>query len=325
MNYRKSGDQQPLHIAFLGCGNITNTHANNAKKADKTVLLSFASRSQQKADDYKAKHKGHKAYGSYDEAMADPSVDVIMINTPPDSHKLLAEQALRSEKHVIVEKPPFFESSTFDLLGPMADEKGLHLLVAENYYYRPMRSQIEEAIASGAIGRPLFIQINATKKQKSKNDWREDKAVTGFGALFEGGIHWANFVNNIGLTVTNVTGYQPIKEVELERSMQVTAETQEGAVINLLYSWEVDTLLFGLRLSRVYGTEGSITFESNGVLTIVRGNKKSIKLPNFSAITGGKPMWQDFIAALKGGHKAAFDWQMAKKDLQFVEAAYATD
>ena len=320
--YRAHTADRPLHIVFLGCGNITNTHTKNARKADNKALLSYASRKLSKAEGYVKKHKGYKAYGSYHEAIIDPDVDVIMINTPPDSHYQLAQQAIEAGKHVIIEKPPFFKSSDFDVLGPLADRSKVQLLIAENYYYRPLREQVERAITSGAIGKPLFVQINATKKQKSKGDWREDKSIAGYGALYEGGIHWANFVNNIGLDVTTVTGYQPIKDIQLERSMQVVAETKQGAVINLLYSWEVDTLLFGLRLSRVYGTEGSITFESNGVLTIIRGNKKSIKLPNISKITGGKPMWQDFLTALKSGKHAAFTWPMAKRDLQYVEQAY---
>jgi len=325
MSYNSIPNDRQLSIVFLGCGNITNTHSKNARKADKKILLSYASRTLSKAEDYVKKHKGHLAFGSYDEAINSAEIDVVMINTPPNSHFKLAQKAINAGKHVIIEKPPFFQASDFDILGPKSDAAGLQLLVAENYYYRPMRAQVAEAIKSGAIGTPLFIQINATKKQKSKGDWREDKSLTGYGALYEGGIHWANFINNIGLDVTTVTGYQPIKDVALERSMQVTAETKQGAVINLLYSWEVDTLLFGLRLSRVYGTEGSITFESNGVLTIIRGNKKSIKLPSISKITGGKPMWQDFIKAIKSGEKAKFDWKMAKQDLLFVEKAYGID
>ncbi len=322
MKLQPTPSGRAMHIVFLGCGNITNTHTKNIRKIDKSISLSYASRTLTKAEIYVKKHKGLKAFGSYASAINSPDVDVVMINTPPNSHYDLAKQALEAGKHVIVEKPPFLSSKDFDILGPLADKQGLQLLVAENYYYRPLRSQIKKMLDDGLIGKPLFIQINATKKQKSKNDWREDKSLTGFGALFEGGIHWANFVNNIGLTVTSVTGYQPIKSAELERSMQVTAQTEEGTVINLLYSWEVDTLLFGLRLSRIYGTEGSIIFESNGVLTILRGKKKQIKLPNISKITGVKPMWADFISSLKEGKAPEFKWQMAKTDLEYIEKAY---
>lgn len=322
MSYLSVRDKN-LHIVFLGCGNITNTHSKNIKKVDRSVKQSFASRSLSKAQEYVKKHGGEIAFGSYQEAIDSDEVDVIMINTPPNSHFDLAKQALEAGKHVVVEKPPFFSSEDFDILGPLADKMRLQLIVAENYYYRPLREQVKKAILDGSIGTPLFVQINATKKQQSKGDWRDDKSLTGFGALYEGGIHWANFINNIGLDITSVTGYQPVK-TELERSMQVVAETKQGAIVNLLYSWEVDTLLFGLRLSKVYGTNGSISFESNGVITIVRGNKKSIKLPNFSKITGGKPMWEDFINCLKSGTQPKFNWAMAKLDLEFIENAYRT-
>ena len=66
------------------------------------------------------------------------------------------------------------------------------------------------------------------------------------------------------MNITQIKGFLPKQKNVLEKSMQVVANTEEGAVINLLYSWEVDTIAKGLRVSRIYGREGSITFETNG-------------------------------------------------------------
>ena len=325
MNYHPISPDQNVHITFLGCGHITAAHAKAVKKINKNIEISFASRTLEKARIYSLKYNGKYAYGSYEEAIESPDVNVVMINTPPHLHFDLAKKSLEHGKHVIVEKPPFFHSGDFDILGPLAEKNHLHLMVAENYFYRPLRSHIKYAMQSGLIGQPLFIQINATKLQKSKQDWREEKSLIGYGALFEGGIHWANFVNNIGLSVSKVTGFQPVRQAELERSMQVVAETEEGAIINLLYSWEVNTLFFGLRISRIYGTEGSVTFESNGLFTFIRGRKWSVKLPVFSKMTGNKPMWEDFIHSITIGVKPQFHWEDAKRDLWYVEQAYKTN
>lgn len=311
-------------MAFLGCGNIVKSHTKSIKWADKNVALAYASRDLSKAENYLKSYGGSLAFGSYDEAINDDRIDIIFITTPPKYHYELAMQSLKAGKHVIVEKPPFFKSAHAAELGSLADSLGLQLLIAENYFYKPMRVKVKDLLDKELIGQPLFINISATKKQKSKNDWREDEALTGYGALFEGGIHWINFINNIGLTITKVHGFRPIKEGALEKSMQVTASTTEGAIINLLYSWEVDTMFFGLRLSRIYGTEGSITFESNGISVFTRGRKKGLSFPQLSKITGFKPMFKDFFVSLRAGKQPQFTYQMAQRDLELIEEAYAS-
>lgn len=322
--YRNYSQDQELTLAFLGCGNIVKGHTKSISWADKNIKLAFASRDLTKAESYKQSYNGTLAFGSYTDAIEAEEVDIIFVTTPPKYHYDLAKQAILAGKHVIVEKPPFFNSTDIAELGTLADSHGCQLLIAENYYYKPMRYRIHELLNSGVIGQPLFMNISATKKQKSKNDWREDQELTGYGALFEGGIHWINFINNIGLTIEKVHGFRPIKEGALEKSMQVTAETREGTIINLLYSWEVDTMFFGLRLSRIYGTEGSITFESNGVSVFTRGKKKKLGFPQLSKITGFKPMFRDFFVSLRAGKQPEFTYQMAQRDLELIEEAYAS-
>lgn len=324
MSYNAIGDDAPIRLVFLGCGDVTKKHVGRARYADKNIKLSFASRTLEKAEGYKQKHNGEHAFGSYDEAINSDQIDVVMINTPPNSHYELAKQTLEAGKHVIVEKPPFLSSDRFDELGALADSKGLQFMVAENYFYKPLRYRIEEVIKEKLIGDPLFIQINATKTQKSKNDWREDKSISGFGALFEGGIHWISFINNIGLEIKEAKGFIPKQETELERSIQVTAETKEGAVINLIYSWEVSTIAKGLRLSKIYGREGSTTFETNGVMLYLRGKKSRLSFPKLSHIAGYKPMFKDFFVSLRTGKQPAFNYHMAKKDLVLIEQIYAS-
>ena len=320
--YTAYPENKKLTLAFLGCGNIVHSHVKAIRWADKNIDLCFASRQKEKAKNYLSKHNGKQAFGSYDEAINNEEVDIIFITTPPKYHYELAKKAINNNKHVIVEKPPFFESKHISELGKLADSKQKQLLISENYFYKPMRYKVREMLDSGIVGKPLFINLAATKLQKSKKDWREDKDLTGFGALFEGGIHWINFMNNLGMDITTVQGFRPIDNGELERSMQVTANTSQGTIINLQYSWEVNTLLFGLRLSKILGTEGSITFESNGILLIARGNKKKISFPGLSKITGFKPMFRDFFVSLRAGKQPELTYQMAQKDLEIIEAAY---
>ncbi len=322
MNYQAINIQNPIRLCFLGCGNITKVHARSARNCKENIQCSFASRARNKAAFYLKEFKGINAYGSYEEAIASSQEEVIMINTPPNLHFDLAQKALKAGKHVIVEKPPFFIASDFDVLGSIAEQKGLQLMVAENYYYKPLRTAIRNIIAEKSIGDPLFIVINATKLQAPKNDWRDDPSIARHGALFEGGIHWINFINNLGLQISNINGFIPKQKTDLEKSIQVIAKTKEGVIINLFYSWEVNTVLKGLRISRIYGRSGSVTFETNGVFVWTRGKKSRLSFPGFRHISGSQPMFDDFMIALRNGKPPAFTWQMAKQDLTLIEKIY---
>lgn len=311
---------RPLRLAFLGCGFVTRLHSKTLA-GFKNLDLYYASRSAEKSAEYSKKYRGKGSFDSYDSAINSPDIDVILIATPPDTHLSLTEQALRAGKHVIVEKPPYLKSTDFDKVRLLSEETGLQVMVAENYYYKPLLVKLRKILADGLIGDPLFIHINATKKQKTEN-WRDDPAITGGGALFEGGIHWINFLANMGLTIENIRGFQPTQMSELERSVQVVAEFKEGPIGNLLYSWEVSTIFFGLRISRIFGREGSITFESNGIFLFVRGKKKKLVFPGIKNIAGYRPMFEDFLQALRNGEAPQFNLDLAQRDLQLIEAVY---
>ncbi len=310
-----------VRIAFLGCGAIAGRHAQRLS-AFAGVDLYFASRAESKARKYVDKYKGKGFFSSYTAAIQSPDVSVVFICTPPDSHLALSIEAMTAGKHVICEKPSFFHSTDFDSIDTLRREKGVQLFVAENYFYKPALRKLREVLAMDLIGDIKFLFINATKRQKV-TDWRADADTAG-GALFEGGIHWINYMSNLGLTVQSVTGFLPLNTGKPERSMQVVARYAEGPVGTLLYSWEVNTLFRGLRNSRIFGSKGSIRFESNGLYIFVRGEKWRLIFPGLRDIGGAKGMLTDFINALRTGEDAAFNLQMARRDIELIEEAYQT-
>ena len=322
MDYKKIPANRDIRLTFLGCGNITKKHARLVKKLGSNVSTGFASRSSNKSETYRKSLNGEKAYASYEDAIMDEWADIIMICTPPKYHFDLAKQALLAGKHIIIEKPPLFKSSDFDLLAKIAEPNGLQILVAENYFYRPMRTKLTEILHSGVIGDVKFIHISAVKEQII-DDWRGDQDEVGFGALFEGGIHWISIMNNLGFDTKKARGFLPAGEPDLEKSIQATLES-DGPVINLIYSWDVNSVFKGLRISRIFGTKGSVRFESNGLFTFVRGKKWKLSFFSPSKMTGFKLMFDDFFESLVEGKPAQYHMALAKKDLMTVERIYKT-
>jgi UDP-N-acetylglucosamine 3-dehydrogenase len=316
-----------IRLAFLGCGAVARAHARRLARHRADVSLAFASRDRAKAEQYRGELGGVAAFASYEEAIGSADVDAVFVVTPPHLHLPLTLAALAAGKHVVVEKPPFPRAADFDTVAAAASRAGRRVFVAENYYYKPSLTRLRQLIADGAIGDVLFVQVNAIKRQVTSG-WRDDDALALGGALYEGGIHWVDYMANLGLHVTDVRGHAPGRRadspVAIDRSMLLTFDYAEGAVGTLAYSWEVPSTAHGLRLSKVYGRRGTITFESNGLWMLLHGDKTRLYLPGVRDLAGYRAMFADFVRAWKADAEPALTLSMARRDLELVEAAYAT-
>src|SRR5919204_4572900 len=76
-----------------------------AHASPKVELLAVASRDQERAEAFAHEWEIERAYGSYDELLADPDVEAIYIPLPNTLHSEWAIRALDAGKHVLCEKP----------------------------------------------------------------------------------------------------------------------------------------------------------------------------------------------------------------------------
>jgi predicted dehydrogenase len=253
--------------------------------------------------------------------LLDEEVDAVAITTPPAQHLPLTLAALEAGKHVIVEKPAFLRSADVDLVEAAAAESGCRVLVAENYAYKPLTRVLRDVITSGQIGEVRYVAVNALKLQRP-GGWRDDESLAGGGALFEGGIHWMHLMAGLGLTIESVHGFRPDGRDGIERSMLVVVQYEQGAVGTLHHAWDTASFFRGLRLSRIYGTRGSVTFESNGLFALVRTRRVRVVLPDLRDIAGYRAMFADFIGCLRENREPEMTLDHARRDLELVEAAY---
>ena len=314
---------QPVSVAFLGCGAATRTHSKVLAPFGGEVRRYYASRNLQSAESYNREFKGAGAFGSYAEAMADPRVQAVVVATPPDSHLELTRAALEAGKHVVLEKPAFLRASDFDIVRPLEARSGRRLMVAENYCYKPIARVLREVIASGVLGEIRFFNLVAVKGGR-RPGWRDDPAVAGGGALYEGGVHWIDLLANIGLEVESAHGFRPGRGGGLERSMLVVVRYRGGGVGTLSHSWEVPSPLHGLRISRIYGSTGSVAFESNGIGLLVTGARRRLAFPGFRDINGNRAMWTDFLDVIRTGREPVMTVARAQRGLELIETAYRT-
>jgi predicted dehydrogenase len=319
---------QPLHVAFLGCGFITRVHSRHVKSLRSEIVCSYASRDEAKATEYCRDFQGFASYPDYDKAIDDPRVDAVVIAVPPRFHRDLALRALESGKHVLVEKPAFPRTEDYRAVQAARDRARCTVLVGENDHYKPLAVTLRRLLAGGIIGEMVFASFTTiARRLKAADDWRNDEDLAGGDAFFEEGIHWLHVANSLGPHITVVHGYRPQPSQKgpdtRVKSMMVAFQYDSGAVGSLFYSREIPSLFKGLRLSKLFGREGIITFESNGVFVMARGRGvPRLQLPGFRDIRGYRAMYRDFVGAIAENRQPEMSLEVAMQDQALMERIY---
>lgn len=319
---------EPLRLAFLGCGFITRVHSRHLRSLGGEIVASYASRDRARADSYCRAFRGAGTFTSYAAAIGDPRVDAVVVAVPPRFHLELALQALAAGKHVLVEKPAFPRMEDYRTVADARDRAKKVVLVGENDHYKPLAVTLRRLLASDAIGEMVFAHFaTIAKKLKTADDWRNDEAMAGGDAFFEEGIHWLHLASSLGPRITSVSGFRPSASAEgpdrRAKSMMVAFRYDNGAVGSLYYSREVPSLWRGLRISKLFGRKGIITFESNGAFVLVRGNGlPRLLLPGVRDIRGYRAMYRDFLRAIRTGDAPEMSLERAMDDQRLMDQIY---
>jgi predicted dehydrogenase len=320
----------PLHIAFLGCGFITGVHSRSLRALREDFAASYASRDQMRSAEFCRKYGGRSSFPDYDAALADSTVDAVIVAVPPRFHLALTLKALSAGKHVLVEKPAFLTLDDYGTVIAARARADRVVLVGENDHYKPLAGHLRRLLRDDVIGDLVLAQFTSiAHRLKSADDWRNDEEMAGGDAFFEEGIHWLHLAGSLGPKITAIHGYRPstIRHGPDRRvkSMMVSFQYDNGAVGSLYYSREIPSLLKGLRVSKLFGRKGVITFESNGAFVSVRrGGLPTLSFPGFRDIRGYQAMYRDFARSIREHAVPEMSLERAMEDHRLMDRVYET-
>ena len=184
---------EKIRWGILGTANIARyATIPGMKKAEHCELYAIAGRSLEKANAFKEEYGFEKAYGSYDELIADKEVQAVYIPLPNNLHLNWVEAALKSGKHVLCEKPLALNAEEAKQMYTVARENGVYLMEAYAYLHSPYVQSLKDDIASGVIGDVDYIE-SAFITQGYKEDFRLHKEFGG-GALYDLGCYCTTMI-----------------------------------------------------------------------------------------------------------------------------------
>lgn len=132
-----------------------------------------------------------KTFRAVDDLLNDPEIELVIVNTPVQTHFEYAKMALDAGKHVIVEKPFTVDATEAVALVKHAEKLGLSLSVYQNRRFDRDFLQVQNILKSGKLGqiREVEIRFNRYRTQPSQKIHKEDVSLPGAGALHDLGAH----------------------------------------------------------------------------------------------------------------------------------------
>ena len=175
----------------MGAGHIAEKMGHTLQHMERAVAYAVASRDYGKACDFASRWGFKIAYGTYDELLADPNVDIVYIATPHSFHYEHALRCLNAGKAVICEKAFTLNAEEATRLMDLSKKLGVFITEAMWTRYMPLSAKIKELAHSGVIGQPHTLSANLCYPISHKE--RLQRPELGGGALLDIGVYTINF------------------------------------------------------------------------------------------------------------------------------------
>jgi predicted dehydrogenase len=200
-----------IGMGLVGAGFVGPHHVDAVRRLGFVDVVAVAG-STEASGRQKAEALGaRRGYGSYQQLLDDPDVDVVHNATPNHLHYEVTSAALARGKHVVSDKPLAMTADEARRLVAEAARAGVVAAVTFNYRGNPLVQQARHAIARGDLGRPHFVHGHYLQDWLLKDtdySWRLDPDKGGASsALGDIGSHWCDLAEHVtGLRITHVLG-----------------------------------------------------------------------------------------------------------------------
>ena len=193
-----------LRIGSLGSSRISQAALiEPADSVPEVTVAAVAARDMARAEAYALRHGLERAYGSYEELLADPDIDAVYNPLPNSLHGPWTLRAIEAGKHVLCEKPFASNADEAAQVAQAASASGLVVMEAMHYRYHPLTQRLTEVV--GELGPVRHIQAWTSFAIVDPGDIRYDYSLAG-GAMMDGGCYAIDCLRLLGGDVPSVTG-----------------------------------------------------------------------------------------------------------------------
>lgn len=272
-----------FRIGVIGLGKIAQVRHLPEYAAHKDAeLAGFYDMNKARTGEL-AKQYGAKAFGSYEELLADETIDAVSVCVANNAHAPITIAALKAGKHVLCEKPMAMTLAECEDMVRAAKEAGKFLMIGHNQRLAKAHAKARELIKDGLIGEIITFKTNFSHSgpetwsaDPGNNVWFFDKEKAVMGAMADLGIHKTDLVQFLtGSRVAEVIGFLSTLDkrdasgglIGVDDNAICIYKMESGAVGTMTASWtnygaeDNSTVL--------YGTKGVMKIYSDPAHSIV--------------------------------------------------------
>lgn len=248
-------------VAIIGCGLIGNKRAQALAGAK---LAACADVDPLRASRL-ASATGAQAAPDWRSAIEHPGVSVVIVATPNDALAEVAVHAIRSGKHVLLEKPGARSSAELQEVIDAARGVAALVRVGFNHRYHPALLKAAELLRDGVLGELMFVRGRYGHGGRIGYDreWRADPGKAGGGELIDQGVHLIDLARRILGDFEHVTGFAPTYywDMPVDDNAFMLLRTRDDRAAFLHVSCTEWRNLFSLE---VYGKRGKLQVDGLG-------------------------------------------------------------
>jgi predicted dehydrogenase len=318
--------RKPLRIGILGAAGIAPRAIVFPAHATNHQLVAVGARDKSRAEEFAKQYQIKKAYGSYQEVIDDPDVDVIYNALHNGAHAPWNIKALAAGKHVLSEKPSVSNAAEAKEVLAATNKSGKVFMEAFHYYYHPMFQRLLTIIKSGEIGEVIKVESALLTPTPDKSDLRMQFALAG-GSLMDVGCYALHSQRMISQLISDgeptiVKTDSNAADGEVDTKLYIQLKYPNG--VSGLARGDMETPVFNAPLT-VTGSKGSVHLPNfvsaldPRVIVDLAGNKRVEHMPSLSTYTY---QLLAFAEAVDLGKALKTDAKDALVQATLIDAAY---
>lgn len=249
--------QQPLRIALVGAGAISQTHSLALRRTSLCRLVAVCDVNAQAANSLAEPHAA-AAHADLDTLLSKESFDAAIVCTPPNSHPEICARLLERGVHVLCEKPMAVGVESARQMFATADASGAKLTMASKFRHVDDVRSAKSLIDSGTIGEVVLFENTFTANVDMRNRWNSNPQISGGGVLIDNGTHSVDIMRYLlgPLTELRVVEGKRLQSANVEDTVKILVRSQAGVLGDIDLSWSISKEQPAY--INVYGSEGTI-------------------------------------------------------------------
>jgi len=220
----------PLRWGVLAPGWIAGQFAAALRRGTRQEIVAAGSRSFDRARAFAEEHGAPTAYGSYDELVHDPQVDIVYVASPHSEHHRQARLALEAGKPALVEKAFTRNATEARDLIDLAHARGLFLLEGMWSRFLPHYDVLQQAVQGGLIGDVTTVFADHGQHLYPDGPDRLSNPDLAGGALLDLAVYPISFADFVLGPFTTITATGTLTDRGVDQQESLTVANPAGAL-----------------------------------------------------------------------------------------------